>query len=82
VASTTITFRTQADTAEVTRWFLLPRGKEYKSFRILRWETGKPETVDSVQVVNKYLADDSTILAYKLLSEKAGYTHEVTLYYK
>jgi hypothetical protein len=82
VASTTISFRSQADTAEVTRWFLLPRGKEYKSFRILEWETGKPETVEPVRIVNKYLADDSTILAYKLLSGKAGYTHEVTLYYK
>ena len=80
--STSITIQTQADTAEMTRWFLLPRGKEYRSFRILRWETGKPEQVEPVRVVNKYLADDSTILAYKLLSEKAGYTHEVTLYYK
>ena len=81
-ASTSITFRSQADTAEVTRWFLLPRGKEYRSFRIVRWETGKPEKVEPVRVVNKYLADDSRILAYKLLSEDAGYTHEVTLYYK
>jgi predicted acylesterase/phospholipase RssA len=80
--STAITFQTQADTAEVTRWFLLPQGRQYRSFRILRWETGKPEKLEPVRVVNKYLADDSTILAYKLLSEKAGYTHEVTLYYK
>src|SRR5262249_49474080 len=80
--STAITFRSQADAAEVTRWFLLPRGKEYKSFRILRWETGKSEQVEPVRVINKYLADDSTILAYRQLSEKAGYTYEVTLYYK
>jgi hypothetical protein len=52
-ASTSITFRTQAETAEVTRWFLLPRGKEYRSFRIVRWETGKPEKVEPVRVVNK-----------------------------
>jgi predicted acylesterase/phospholipase RssA len=80
--STTITFHTQADTAEVTRWFLLPQGKEYRSFRILGWETGKPETVKPVKVVTEFLADDSTILAYKLLSVKPGYTHEVTWYYK
>jgi predicted acylesterase/phospholipase RssA len=79
---TSITFQTQAETAEVTRWFLLPQGKEYRSLRIVRWETGKPEKVETVRVVNKYLADDSTILAYKLLSENAGYTNEVTLYYK
>jgi hypothetical protein len=80
--STSISFQTQVDTAEVTRWFLLPRGKEYRSFRILRWETGKPEKVEPVKVVNEFLADDSTILAYKLLSVKAGYTHEVTWFYK
>jgi predicted acylesterase/phospholipase RssA len=81
-SSTTITFQTQVETAEVTRWLLLPRGKEYRSFRILQWETDKPVKVETVKVVNEYLADDSTILAYKLLSVKAGYTHEVTWYYK
>lgn len=79
---TSISFQTQADTAEVARWFLLPRGKDYRSFRILRWETAKPETVEPVKVVTEYLADDSTILAFKLLSVKAGITHEVTWYYK
>ncbi len=81
-ASTSITFNFQVDTAEVTRWFLLPQGKEYRSFRILQWETSKPEKVEVVKVVNEYLADDSTILAFKLLSVKAGYTHEVTWFYK
>jgi predicted acylesterase/phospholipase RssA len=80
--STSITFQTQVDTAEITRWFLLPQGKEYRSFRILRWKTGKPEKVEPVKVVHEFLAEDSTILAYKLLSVRAGYTHEVTWYYK
>ncbi|MFO0969453.1 MAG: hypothetical protein U0793_28175 [Gemmataceae bacterium] len=77
-----IIFGVEADTAEVTRWLLLPRGKEYKSFRIVRWETGKPETVQAVRIVTEYLANDSTILAYKLLSVKGGYTYEVTWFYK
>jgi predicted acylesterase/phospholipase RssA len=81
-SSTSITYQIQADTAEVTRWFMLPRGKQYRSFRIMRWETGKPEKMEPVKVVNSYLADDSTILAYKLLSMKAGHTHEVTWFYK
>ena len=70
------------DTAEVTRWFLMPAGKEYKSFRILRYQTGKPETAELVKVVTEYLASDSAILAYKLMAVKAGYTYEVTWYYK
>lgn len=81
-SSSTVTFTTDVDTAEVTRWFLLPHGKEYSSFRIRAWKTGKPETVELVKVVSHYLADDSTILAYKLLSVKAGYTHEVTWFYR
>jgi predicted acylesterase/phospholipase RssA len=82
VQSSSITYKTQADTAEVTRWFLLPRGKEYRSFRILQWKTDKPDSVEPVKIVNEFLAEDSTILAYKLLSVKAGYTHEVIWYYK
>jgi hypothetical protein len=80
--STSLTFQTQADTAEQTRWFLMPRGREYRSFRIVRWETKNPDKVEPVRVITEFLADDYTILAYKLLAEKAGYTHEVTWYYK
>jgi hypothetical protein len=80
--STTLVFDTQADTAEMTRWILLPKGKEYRNFRIVRYKTGKPDTVEPVRIVTEYLADDYTILAYKLLSVDAGYTYEVTWYYK
>jgi hypothetical protein len=80
--STTITFPFQMDTAEVTRWFLMPEAKEYQTFHIIRYEKGKPEKVEPVKVVTEYLADDYTILAYKLMSLKAGYTYEVTWNYK
>jgi predicted acylesterase/phospholipase RssA len=80
--SSSVAIHVQVDTAEVTRWFLMPKEKEYKSYRILRYETGKPENVEVVKVVTEYLADDYTILAYKLLSAKAGYTYEVTWYYE
>jgi hypothetical protein len=80
--STSVAIHMQADAAEVTRWFLMPQGKEYKRFQILRYQTGKPETVEEVKVVTEYLADDYTILAFKLMSTKAGYTYEVIWYYK
>src|SRR5215207_3581758 len=66
--STTLTFEMQAESAEVTRWLLLPKGREYRSFRIIRYKTGEPDKVEVVRVVTEYLAEDSTILAYKLLS--------------
>jgi predicted acylesterase/phospholipase RssA len=80
--STSVAIHVQVDTAEVTRWFLMPEGKEYKSYRILRYKTEKPHIVEPVKVVTEYLADDYTILAYKLLTAKAGYTYEVIWSYK
>src|SRR5262249_37784779 len=80
--STTLRVAAHADTAEVTRWLLLPEGSEYHKYRIIRYETEKPQKVEAVQVVNDYLADDFTILAYKLLSVKGGYTYELTWFYK
>jgi hypothetical protein len=79
---TSLAFDVQADTAEMTRWLMLPHGKEYRSFRTIRYPIGKPEKAEDVKVVTEYLAQDYTILAYKLLSVKAGYTYEVTWYYK
>jgi hypothetical protein len=70
------------ETAEVTRWILLPKRTEYRNFRIIRYKTGKPDKVEPVQIVTEYLADDYTILANKLLAVDAGYTYEVTWYYK
>ena len=80
--STTIVIRSDFDVAEVTRWFLMPRGREYRSFQILRYETGKPGTAEVVKGITEYLADDSSIIAFKMASVKAGYTFEVTWFYK
>jgi predicted acylesterase/phospholipase RssA len=80
--STTIVFTSEFDTAEVIRWFLLPSGREYGSFEILRYQTGKPATAEVVKDITSYLADDSSIIAYKMASVKPGYTFEVTWFYK
>jgi hypothetical protein len=75
-------FQIQAETAELTTWVLMPEGQEYRSFRIIRYKTGKPEEVEAVKVVTEYLAEDFTILAFKLLSLKPGYTYEVSWSYQ
>jgi predicted acylesterase/phospholipase RssA len=80
--STTIPFRSDFDAAEVTHWFLMPHGREYRSFQILRYEMGKPRTAEVVKDFTEILADDSSIIAYKLASMKAGYMYEVTWFYK
>lgn len=80
--STTLAFVVETNKSEVTRWFLMPEGKEYRKFGIIRYKTGKPQQAEPVQVVTEYLADDFSILAYKLMSVEAGYTYEVTWHYK
>jgi predicted acylesterase/phospholipase RssA len=80
--STTVTFRSEVDAPEVTRWFLLPRGREYRSYQILRHETGKPGPAEVVKGLTDYMVDDLSIIAFKMASVKAGYTVEVTWIYK
>lgn len=80
--SASLAVEIRAKTAELTRWILLPEGKEYRSFRVTRYETGKPETSEAVRIVTEYLEEDKTVLAYKLLSLEPGYTYEVTWFYE
>jgi predicted acylesterase/phospholipase RssA len=79
---TVVPFDILADTAELTTWVLMPEGKDYQSFHIIRHETGNPEKVEAVKVVTEYLAEDSSLIAFKLLSLKAGTTYEINWSYK
>jgi predicted acylesterase/phospholipase RssA len=80
--SSTIALRSDFDAAEATRWLLMPSGREYRSFEILRYEANRAGMAEVVKGYTEYLADDSSIIAYKLASVKAGYTFEVTWFYK
>jgi hypothetical protein len=80
--SASLAVEIRAKTAELTRWILLPEGKAYRSFRLIRYQAGKPETAEDVEVITEYLAQDRTILAYKLLSLEPDYVYEVTWYYQ
>jgi predicted acylesterase/phospholipase RssA len=77
-----VVFPIRADTAELTAWILMPEGEEYQDFRIIRYETEKPEKVEAVKVVTEYLAEDFTILSFKLLSLKSGYSYMVSWTYR
>jgi predicted acylesterase/phospholipase RssA len=77
-----ITFHVQAQTGELATWLLMPRGREYQSFHISRHQTGKPETSENFRPVTEYLADDYTIIAFKLVSLDPGWTYQVRWVYK
>jgi predicted acylesterase/phospholipase RssA len=74
---TSIRLPIQTPTAELTMWVFMPQRKEYRDFRLLRYPTGQPEKVEGVKLVTEYLAKDYTILAFKLLALKPGFTYEV-----
>jgi predicted acylesterase/phospholipase RssA len=80
--SATLTFEPQAKTAELTRWILMPEGREYRSHRLLRYEKGKPETGEVFKFATEYLEKDYSILAFKLLALEPGYVYELTWFYK
>jgi len=80
--STTLRFEPQAETAELTRWILMPQGREYKSWRLLRYEKSKPEKREPFQPATEYLQTNYKILAFKLLALRPGYVYELTWFYK
>jgi hypothetical protein len=72
----------EVESYEVSTWVLLPKGKEYGDFRLIRWQTVAPGATEDVELVSQYLAEDSTILAFKLLALKPGSTYKLTWQYK
>jgi hypothetical protein len=66
-------FEPLAKTAELTRWILMPEGREYKRHRLLRYEKGKPATAEVFKFATEYLATNYSILAFKLLGLEPGY---------
>jgi hypothetical protein len=80
--SSSFSWAPEAEVGELTVWILMPEHQEYKEFRILRHKTDEPEKLEQFKPVTEYLADDYSILAFKLVGLKHGYTYELTWYYK
>jgi hypothetical protein len=77
-----LSFQVSARTGELVTWILMPRGREYVNFHITRQQTEKPETSEAFRPVTEYLADDYTIIAFKLVSLPPGWTYQVRWVYK
>jgi predicted acylesterase/phospholipase RssA len=80
--STTLPLNIRTATAELTLWIMLPAGREYESWRVVRYPNDNPHEMERVKVVTEFLADDYSILAFKLLALKSGYAYEVQWFYK
>ena len=82
MSSNTLSFEVEAHTVELTRWLLMPQGKTYKNFLLIRYKTGQPDAPESVKLTTKYLPEDKEILAFKLLDLEAGYAYELSWFYR
>lgn len=82
IESTSLSFEVETETVELSRWLLMPSGREYRSYRLVRYPKFKPEAVEIVKPVTEFRANDFTILAFKLLALNAGYTYELTWFYR
>jgi hypothetical protein len=78
----TLSFDVEVETIELTRWLLLPAASQFREYRVIRYETAKPETAEEVNVVTRYLSKDYSVLAFKMLALKPGYTYELTWFYR
>ena len=81
MSSNTLTYSVEAPTVELTRWLLMPQGKKYKNFQLIRYKTGDPDNAEGVKLATEYLPGDKEILAFKLLALDAGYTYELSWFY-
>jgi hypothetical protein len=77
-----VTFHVPVETAELTMWLLMPRGRDYWGWNMSRHQTGHPETSEAFRPITEYLADDYTILAFKLVGLAPGYTYQVRWVFK
>jgi predicted acylesterase/phospholipase RssA len=82
IGSVTMAFDVEVETVELSRWLLMPEGKEYSRYQITRHKIGNPEFPENVRVVTQYVSEDRTILAFKLLGLDPGYTYELTWFYR
>ena len=77
VDATGMAFNIEADTSELAQWVLMPKGYQYKDYHYVYYKKDQPETAIQGKFFTQYLADDSMVLAFKLLSLDPGYEHEI-----
>lgn len=72
----------EAPTAELSQWVLMPKGRDYKNYRYIYYKKDEPDSAKDGLFATEYLSQDSTILAFRILSLEPGYEHEIFWNYK
>jgi hypothetical protein len=75
-AADSATFYVDDETGLLSCWLLLPEGKQYQNFALLRYEDGKERVPERVIPAYEFDTLEGRVLAFALLNVKPGFTYE------
>ena len=75
-AADSATFYVDDETGLLSCWLLLPEGKQYHNFELLRYQNGKERVPERVTPAYHFDTLDGRVLAFALLNVKPGFTYE------
>jgi hypothetical protein len=77
-----VSFDVESDTALMNGWLLLPEGKRYQNFELLRYAAGDATAPEFVVPANLVDSMDGQILGFSLLGLKPGFRYECRWLYR
>jgi hypothetical protein len=77
-----VTFVVEAPTASASFWLLLPEGRTYRSFDLLRFPRNQPEQVESIEPMHRLVASTQSMIGFSLLAVQPGYRYECRWVYR
>lgn len=75
-------FYVDAETGVLSYWLLLPEGKPYQNFELIRSPTGTALSPELIKPASHLQTPDGQILAFSLLSLKPGFIYECRWTYR
>src|SRR5436305_10147130 len=83
------TYCTMDDRAALSMWILMPQGKPYASWLVIRRSDSRGRTddpkradVEVVTPIEQFISNDSSIIGFELVGVKGGYTYDIYWTYK
>jgi predicted acylesterase/phospholipase RssA len=70
------TFYVDDETGLLSCWLLLPEGKQYENFELLRFQNGKEKVLERVTPAYEFETLEGRVLAFGLLNVEPGFTYE------
>ena len=75
-AADSATFYVDDETGLLSCWLLLPEGKQYQNFELLRYQNGKEKVPERVTPAYEFDTLEGGVLAFGLLNVEPGFTYE------